>query len=428
MNFIDSVKNGFSRCNVDIENISKIGVAVSGGADSVSLLISLVEIFGHEKVFALTVNHNIRELSETKGDADFTISLCEKLCVKCNLVEFPRGEVDKISKIRNGGIEEAARFLRYEAFDKFIKDENLDYLCLAHNQNDQIETAIMRFIQGSGCDGGGGIVPRREKYIRPLLFISRFEIESFLNEKNQIWRTDSTNLDTNYLRNKIRNVLIPNLDSLFIGWKESVINGIEKNSDDNFTLKCISNKITDDNLEVSEDFSTVMISKQKYFLLEKSIQRRVFYEMLSKLKYSNRFPYKLIKNTFTWNDDKNHLMTFDNLEISVDSINLKILKKNQIEDNAKLIETGFCKIVEIENKKYLFRSFQNGDEISMKDGKMKDISKIFSEWKVKSSDKEKITIVQDCDSLKLIALLGKNLGYNDWIVSDFEFIFSTADN
>lgn len=296
--FIKKVVDGFSKCNVEISSCNRIGVAVSGGADSVSLLLSLVEIFGKEKIFVITVNHNIREESETKGDADFVLKLCEKIGVFCLLFEIEKGRVFEIAKNRQGGVEDSARFLRYEAFNSFIERYDLDFLCLAHNQNDQLETAIMRFLQGSGCDGGGGISFRREKFVRPLLDISRFEIESFLNEKNQTWRTDSTNFDTDYLRNKIRNVLIPQIDENFVGWRKSVLNGVEKNKDDEKTLSNICD--LNEKFIVFEN-DTVSFPREKFDCLENSIKRRIIHKMFSFFKYKNiskntfRFPYKLIR-------------------------------------------------------------------------------------------------------------------------------------
>ena len=166
---------------------NKIGAAVSGGADSVSLLLSLSKSFGKigmkNRLEVITVNHGIREKTQTDGDALFVQNLCESLGISCKVVSFEQGEAAKNAEKRGKGLEEAAREMRYKAFYDFIAEKNLSFLCLAHNQNDQTETILMRLLKGSGSEGLGGIPKRRGKIIRPLLNISRAEIENYLAEK-----------------------------------------------------------------------------------------------------------------------------------------------------------------------------------------------------------------------------------------------------
>ena len=419
--FVKKVSVGFSKCGIDVSCAKKIGVAVSGGADSVSLLLACAEIFGAENVFAVTVNHNIRPEKESGADAAFVADLCRSLGVSCEISVIARGIVAEAAEKRNGGIEEAARFLRYEIFEKFIEKNELDFLCLAHNQNDQLETALMRFLQGSGCDGGGGIASVRGKFVRPLLDISRMQIEEFLVEKKIDWRTDSTNSDTHYLRNRIRNVLIPELDANFDGWRKSVLSGTEKNAADDETLSSLSHGAMKNAIcgESINEGKYISIERKVFYSLDKSVRRRVFQSMLSKIRFFGRFPYKLIREIISWNDDeKNHSLAFSSIKISLDSEKLKI----SFAPGEKIIGSGFYSV----RGKFIFRSFQGGDEIRMKDGKMKSVAKIFSEWKVKECDREKITVVQDCASLLNVAVLGRKLGYADWIVDGF--FFQNADN
>lgn len=428
--FVKKVADGFAFCGVSIDSVNRIGAGVSGGADSVAMLLSLVKIFGSDRVFVVTVNHNIRPENETKGDADFVVSLCEKLSVQCKVVEIQKGKIEKISA-KSGGIEAAARKIRYEAFENCILEETLDFLCLAHNQNDQLETSLMRFLQGSGCDGEGGIKFRRGKFIRPLLKISRSEIEEFLKSEHQVWRTDLTNFDENYLRNKIRNNLIPKLNELFEGWGEAVLSGVEKNQQDSETLKKITQDIFDCDVELSEDKKTASILRKSFLSLEDSVKRRLIYRLLSEIPYSGRFPFKLVRELLSWTGEKNCFLKFENVKFSMDSSDSDSAKFSvsvtDSFDSAEIVECGFYKIREISSKKFIFRSFQNGDVIRMKNGKMKEISKIFSEWKVSKADREKIAVVQDSVTQENVAVLGKKIGYYDWIISDYGFYFSTAD-
>lgn len=413
--FLKKVADGFRLCGVDVEKFGRVGVAVSGGADSVSLLLACVEIFGRADVAVLTVNHNIRPENESAGDASFVAFLCGKLGVECEISFIPRGKVLEVAEKRGGGIEDAARALRYEAFEDFIERKRVDCLCLAHNQNDQLETALMRFLQGSGCDGGGGISRRRGKFVRPLLGISRAEIEEFLKGRNQEWRTDSTNSDTNYLRNRIRSSLMKELDSLFPGWRKSVLLGAEKNSDDNETLQEKSAQIAS---LVAVSGSSVSIGEEIFYSLDNSIKRRVFQIMLTKIKFFGRFPYKLIREISSWERGGNRSVRFSSVEVSVGG---GLLSIKPVSDCGGC-GSGFFRIAD----GFVFRSFQSGDEIRMKDGRMKSVAKIFSDWKVGRDDRDRITVVQDCASLELVAVLGGKLGYADWIVDGFSF--STADN
>ena len=129
-----------------------IGAAVSGGADSVSLLVALCHISRKYKipVRAVTVNHNIRSAEESGGDADFVVSLGKKLCaegfdVKVVVKELERGKVFFEAERRGNGIEEAARSLRYGAFEEFAAQENPGGIALAHNKNESAFSKPKKF-------------------------------------------------------------------------------------------------------------------------------------------------------------------------------------------------------------------------------------------------------------------------------------------
>ena len=146
--------------------------------------------------------------------------------------ELEKGQVAALADKKSIGIEAAARELRYEAFENFIVQKDLKCLCLAHNKNDQLETLLMRFLQGAGTQSRSGIPQVRGKYVRPLLNIERAQIEEYLTQKNISWRNDSTNSDTSYLRNRIRSDLVPVLNEKFSGWDKAVLTGAQKAADD----------------------------------------------------------------------------------------------------------------------------------------------------------------------------------------------------
>ena len=158
--FEKKVSRGLAECGVNLfaDKSAPVGVAVSGGADSVSLLVSLVHICKNPgKIIAVTVNHNLRSEEESGGDAVFVEKLCSSLGVKCRRFDVPRGKILSEAKKNGSGVEDAARKIRYSCFEKFIQETGSSFLCLAHNRNDRIETVVMRFMQGAGTSSLAGI-------------------------------------------------------------------------------------------------------------------------------------------------------------------------------------------------------------------------------------------------------------------------------
>ncbi len=183
----------------------RVCVALSGGADSVSLLLALREL-GYD-VFASHVNHNLRG-SESDKDEEFCKSLCGGLGVKLYVDSVDvRGYCEK-NKL---SIEEGARKLRYKAIQKHLDGCKL---CTAHNLNDCFETTIFNLVRGCGIGGLAGIPPVRGFIVRPLLGVTRQEVEKFLRDRDQPYVTDSTNLEDGCSRNVIRLNVVPQLERI----------------------------------------------------------------------------------------------------------------------------------------------------------------------------------------------------------------------
>lgn len=423
---------------------SRIGIAVSGGADSVSLLLSLTGIFKKQNIFVLTVNHNIRPYEESMGDCLFVQELCSRLGVQCTVFQLPPGLVQETVEERGGGIEEAARFLRYKCFDDFICDKKLDCLCLAHNLNDQLETLLMRFLQGSGSEGAAGISSSRGKYFRPLLKIERKEIEGYLHLKKQPYKTDSTNLDDSYLRNNIRLNLIPLLDKKFSGWKNSLLAGSEKASEDEKTLFEIASSVkwkpSKDGNYVSADSSINQVSS--------GIFRRCIYQGLKSLKIRTRLSYGFITQLYEqFCRNKEFSLTFEKIVFEKSGSDFFIKKDGNskteasffciIEEHCKKIEIPSCSIeietvadgIVLQNKNdkkelkvfcrfpCVVRSVACGDRVLDSQGKLRDLNKILKNWHVAENKRKLIPVVEECFEKPFItAVAGSLLGYSDWIV------------
>lgn len=183
-------------------------VAVSGGRDSISLLYLLQSLKTKFKftLSAVHVNHGLRG-QESDADERFVKTICDSLGMDCSF--------HGLSGFTKDSGENSLRIARYDKFEKeAIKFKN-GKIATAHHLDDQLETYLMRMFKGSGPKGLLGIPEKRGKYIRPLLGCSRREIDQYCKEENLLFRDDSSNAETNKLRNKIRSHLTPVLDGLF---------------------------------------------------------------------------------------------------------------------------------------------------------------------------------------------------------------------
>lgn len=190
-----------------IENNDLIVVGVSGGADSVCLFLVLLEM---KKIFSLKINvvhinHGIRGI-EADEDAEYVEKLCLEHGVCCEVFKF---DIPGIALQRGISLEEAGREVRYETFQKVCVEKNAQKIAVAHNLNDNAETILLSLFRGTGIKGLTGIKAKRNNIIRPLLCVERIEIEEYLKEKDISYRTDSSNLQEVYSRNKIRNTILP---------------------------------------------------------------------------------------------------------------------------------------------------------------------------------------------------------------------------
>ncbi len=190
---------------------ARVGVAVSGGADSLCLLHLLSEL-APQWDLALTVlhlNHGLRG-EESHGDAEFVRQQAQRL-------GWP-AIVHEVKLPADGNLEQAAREARLEFFHSAIESERLHCVATGHTRSDQAETVLFRFLRGSGTAGLAGIRPvtrplSHGQVVRPLIELSRGEIEQYLHSRNLAWREDSTNATLQFARNRIRHQLMPQLES-----------------------------------------------------------------------------------------------------------------------------------------------------------------------------------------------------------------------
>ncbi|HXM93759.1 MAG TPA: tRNA lysidine(34) synthetase TilS [Candidatus Dormibacteraeota bacterium] len=191
----------------------RVAVAVSGGADSVALLLLLLEI--REKLgVVLSVVHFNHQLRGHAADADERF--VAKLAVKYGL-PFYAGTTDVGAKARREkrNVEDAARHARYDCFAELVADGRVTRIAVAHTMDDQAETVLAHILRGTSLAGLGGIHPIAGPVVRPLLGYRRAELRSFLKAKKQSWREDVTNTDLTRLRARVRSKLLPLLEKQF---------------------------------------------------------------------------------------------------------------------------------------------------------------------------------------------------------------------
>lgn len=189
----------------------KILAAVSGGPDSVCLLHVLVRLCATLgcSLGVVHINHRLRG-PQSDEEEEFVRSLAKGLLLPGF---FCREDVAELAKDRRQGIEETARQVRYDFFERVMQTEGFDKTALAHNLNDQAETILHRLIRGSGLNGLAGMRPSRGgQFIRPLLYTARPQIEAYLEEHALNYRLDPSNDSLDYTRNRIRHSLIPSLE------------------------------------------------------------------------------------------------------------------------------------------------------------------------------------------------------------------------
>lgn len=257
----NKVLNTIKKYNLIQEN-DKIVIGVSGGPDSMCLLHilnGLKEKLNFEIVVA-HINHMIRK--EAEEETQYVKNFCDKLGIKCYIKRID--VIDKSNKEKIG-TEEAGRKARYDFFEEVLNIVNANKIATAHNENDNAETVLMNIFRGAGTSGLKGIEPIRDnKYIRPIIECERSEIEEYCRVNKLQPKIDKTNLENVYTRNKIRNVLIPEIKKEF---NPNIIESLNKLSilarqENNFIQEYAKN-IMENELIVEKDLENLQQSRNE---------------------------------------------------------------------------------------------------------------------------------------------------------------------
>lgn len=213
---IATVKDTIERHRL-LRREGRVIVAVSGGADSVALLAALCEL-GYDCV-AAHCNFHLRGAESTR-DMRHVEELTHRLGVDLYVKDF---DVAARQRATGESVEMACRELRYKWFYELLDREYAQCIAVGHHREDQAETFFLNLIRGSGVAGLAGMRYRNEHVVRPLLDVSRANIETYLKGRGLEWVNDSTNAECNYARNRVRNRLLPLLEELFPGGTDGVL-------------------------------------------------------------------------------------------------------------------------------------------------------------------------------------------------------------
>ena len=252
----------------------KVLVALSGGADSVALLRVLL-VLGY-RCEAAHCNFHLRG-EESDRDESFVSELCQSLGVTLHVTHF---DTVTYASQHHVSIEMAAREMRYDWFEQLRKERGMAVVAIAHHRDDSVETFLLNLIRGAGINGLKGISPHNGPIVRPLLDMNRQDILDYLHSLHQSYVTDSTNLQDEYMRNKIRLNILPMLRGLNPSVSESIAETSKRLSD----VSLIYNKeIEAGKKRVMEKAGHILISR----LMEEVAPAALLFEILYPLGFNS---------------------------------------------------------------------------------------------------------------------------------------------
>ncbi len=434
----------------------RILAAVSGGADSVCMLHILNRLkstMGFE-LFCAHLNHGLRG-EAADNDEKFVTELCRELGVKFFAKKV---NVDELAKTEKLTVEEAGRKARYDFFAELSRKHKLNKIATAHNQNDNAETVLMRIIRGTGIDGLSGIPHTREDgVIRPVLDISRSEIEEYCKKNNLEFCTDATNADNDYTRNKIRNQLIPYIEREFNpAFCDALSRLAETATEDSEFLDGYTKRLYARLANPMPSKKPVALHIDSLKLLEKSVAVRIVRlaaaEAVKDIKLSKTHIediFRLLDKetgssidlpqglnagisygwlTFTAeqasvesdNDEEFFTAVAVGESVFVESIGKEI---SFTEADAKEYKCAVNEIMadldRIGTQPLFLRSRRNGDRIAwFPDGRTKKIKNVFIDEKIPKVDRDKIPLL--CTGNEVVAIVGSRVSEKYKVTKDTE--------
>lgn len=396
-------------------------LAISGGADSMVLL----HLFLSSGLNFSVAHCNFKLRGEdSELDEQFVRKYCKNHDVELFVRQFDTLQLKKSQE----SVEMLARKLRYDFFEEIIQKENFDFLVTAHHLNDNIETFFINFLRGAGVKGLAGIRKFRQKTFRPLLQFSKKEILEYAKENNLSWREDLSNQTLDYLRNKIRHQIVPELETInssFLKNANKSLSILRKTQ--NFIeneAQLLLKKIT---LETSENKTVISLNELK------SADEIIQFEIFSRFGFDNeKIIHKILKaQTGKYFENEKYKIWIDrdtlilqnkinnleeeNKEIIIEKESFSIEKPFNFEifesDNFISVENKNTELVDLEKITFplKLRKYRTGDYFYPVNGNgKKKISKFLKDNKISNPDKENIWVLCNSDE-KIIWLLNHRL-------------------
>lgn len=397
-----------------LKNVGHITVALSGGADSMALLYALLvlkEELNIKKISAAHFNHQIRG-DEALRDQRFVEDYCRDREIDCFIGS---ADVPEFAKQNGLSLELAARKLRYQFFNSL----DTDVIATAHTASDNMETVLFNLTRGTALSGLCGIPPVRDKYIRPLIFCTRKDIENYCEQEGIAFVTDSTNLCDDYTRNKIRHNAVPILKGINASAENAVLRMSASLREDEDFIGGIADQ------KYSEMLFEKGLSLADFASLHPAVSKRIVARFCNELKLDvdsfhinaiydicmsggkTSLPQKKIAVArdgvlaITDSDAK-----LKNAEFSVDIIRTEndLFKKNQKVHNLFLKNILDCdKIV----GRLVLRTKQTGDSVRLKNKNgTKTLKKLFCEYKIPHEERPNLPVLCDDQGIVWIHKIG----------------------
>ena len=398
-------------------NGKKLLLATSGGLDS----MVMVDLF-HKLPFDIAIAHCNFQLRgmESFEDQNFVQNYAEINNIELFITQFDTAAFAEDYKL---SIQLAARELRYSWFYELLDTKKYDYILTAHHADDNLETFLINFVRGTGLDGLTGIPEQNDKVIRPILILSRQELEQYARENNIQWREDSSNASDKYLRNKIRHNLVPILKELnpdFLSSFQKTQTYLQESQTmaEDASIMVYQQVAKENGEDIHFDLNQLKKLPNYKSYLYQWLNEYGFsawddiYDLVDgqsgKQVFSNKF--RLLKNRDFL------ILSPINLEVDIEEY---FIYKNQKEVNIPL-NLSFCKVADIslvpnttifvdEDKLWFpldLRRWKKGDSFQPlgMEGKSKKVSKFFKDQKLSLIEKEKIWIL--CSDNQIVWIVG----------------------
>ena len=412
-----------------LSSANKIIIGLSGGADSVALTHILFKAFGTEKLICAHVNHMIRG-EEADRDTDFCQSYCDSLGIELRIL---RKDVPLFAKENHLGEEEAGRKIRYDFFESLIQSDT-DAICTAHNADDNAETVLLNLTRGTGLKGLCGIPQSRGRIFRPILKMSRVEIEAYCEENKLSYITDSTNLADEYNRNKIRHTVIPALKEINSGLIDNILRMCENISVDESYIECKANELVKA-AKIKYGYDAKVLAKAEEAVLNRAII------MISEAYKGVKLEKKHIDSIKSMLDggscdvpvnmsaavSQGVLFFYPKNAKLIEEKEVKIGSEFQIDDkfikisceitkNSKkihnLLFNNFADYDKIRTNKLSVSARKEGDKFTVKKRNItKPLKKLYAEAKIPAQLRDRIIVIRDGDTPVFVEGFGVNAGY-----------------